>query len=494
MEQAAEMRENVLMIGSMKAPTRRILVPLFVFLLFVDLFLACAVASSAALEKEPSKSVPAPRPNVLLIVMDAVRPDHLSCYGYPKATSPNLDRLAREGTLYETCITAGSWTLPSLASLFTGLYQRDHEVSSRNLRLSGSFFTLAEILKSAGYATVGFSANAWVGDFSGLNQGFDEFTDVWRGLDDARGDDGAEVCNQWIFDWLETSYNDSRPFFMFVLFFEPHFPYRPPPAYREKFLPENADRDLLTRLRNWEHPREVGYILKVPGMEITPNELLLLESQYNGEIAYMDQRIGELLEELERRKILDNTITILTSDHGEHLGEHGLLDHKMSLYEEVIRVPLIIRYPERVPAGQRIRSQVQNLNLLPTILKLCGVTSPAKQLFDPLPLRASPGGEQRFAFVEFGPPDMFLDVMREAFAEFDSSRFSRSLKAVRTLEQKLIWSSDGRHELYDLVSDPGETKNLFEKQPELAGKMLKALDDFNRSKLPPRSKEKGDGF
>ncbi|MGH9339828.1 MAG: sulfatase family protein [Acidobacteriota bacterium] len=444
------------------------------------LLLAGLILSNSAFGQTTDASS---RPNVLLIVMDAVRADHLSPYGYARKTSPTLDRVAAEGVLYESAISAAPWTLPSTASLFTGRYARDHGVSSMKLKLQPSQVTIAELLREAGYQTVGFSGNAFVGEVWGLAQGFDEFFDVWRGLSESRVDDGAEATNEWISDWLETSRDTDRPFFMFAMYFEPHFPYSPPRPYSTRFLPDGADPEQVARLRSWKHPREVGYVLKAPGMEVTEREFEILKSQYDGEISYLDSRIGELLADFKTRGILDNTIVVITSDHGEHFGEHSLMDHKMSLYEEVIRTPLIIRYPPALSAGVRVRQQVQNVSILPTVLSLAGLKCPDNLNSPPLPIRGGQAG-QRYAFSEFERPAMFLDVMKEAFPQADPSPFDRALKAVRTERYKFIWSSDLKHELYDLKRDPREQNNLYRKRREAAQELLNVLEAFRRGEGP----------
>lgn len=434
---------------------------------------------------QPSANSQASRPNVLFIVLDATRYDHLSCYGYKKPTTPNLDQVAAEGALYENCITPASWTLPSLASLFTGLYPRDHGVKSQHSKLKESFETLAEILAAAGYRTLGFSSNAWVGSFAGLDQGFEQFVDVWRHLGTNPADDGAALTNERIRDWLGAD-ETGKPFFLFVHYFEPHFPYRPPPPYDSKFLPKGADSAMLAEVRRWAHPREVGYILKVPGMEISRTQLEILESQYDGEIAYLDRQIGILISEFKRRGLLDNTITVITSDHGEHLGDHALLDHKMSLYDPLIHVPLIIRYPPAVPAGRRIQSPVQTIDILPTLLQLCAIKRGAAGVSVGLPLADDADAGRSHMFAEFAAPNMFLDVMAKTFPEADHSVFDRALKVVQTRQYKLIWASDGRHELYDIVRDRVEAVNLYDSRPKLARELMNLLEAFNRGELPEK--------
>lgn len=424
------------------------------------------------------------RPNILLIILDATRTNHLSCYGYARQTTPNLDLLAREGVLYENCITPGSWTLPSLASLFTGLYPRDHGVCAQNLKLDPSHVSLAELLKPAGYLTVGFSSNAWVGKFSGLDQGFDEFVEVWRALDDLAIDEGAALTNARISQWLDRIQDHCKPFLMFVHYFEPHLPYRPPPPFDRKFLPAGADPQMVEEVRKWAHPREVGYSLRIPGMEVSPAQFEILTSQYDGEIAYLDQRVADLLSEFRDREILDNTVVVVTSDHGEHLGDHGLMDHKMSLYDTLIHVPLIVRYPPAVPSNQRVRSQVQTIDLFSTLLDLCRIEPPGMTASRVLPFRDVADSSRPYTFAEFGKPDLFLKVFSEKFPGIDYSSFDRSLKTVRTDRYKLIWASDGRHELYDIAGDPGETVNLYKSRADVAENLQRLLDAFDKGEIP----------
>lgn len=399
------------------------------------------------------------RPNVLLIVMDTVRADHLSPYGYPKRTAPTLERLASEGVLFEQAISAGSWTLPSHATLFTGLYARDHHTTAANWKLEAGFETLAEVLGAAGYRTAGFSNNPWISDASGLTQGFSTFLDMWRDASRGRdGDDGATRTNELLLDWLDSAGRD-RPFFVFVNFMEPHLPYAPPEAFARRFVPVGTPPDVLAELRGWQHPRELGYVLRVPGYGVTPEQFRILGALYDAEIACLDSRIDDLVRGLEARGLLESTLVIVTSDHGEHLGDHALMDHKMSLYDALIHVPLIVRYPPRIPRGVRIRGLVQTNDVFPTVLGLCGVARRAPRGAFPLPLRDGDTVRDR-ALSEFGPPTEFLRIAAGRFPGVSFARFDRSLAAVRESRYKYIWSSDGRSELYDLANDPGEEHDL----------------------------------
>ena len=334
------------------------------------------------------------------------------------------------------------------------------------------------MLRDAGYETAGFSTNVWVGRVSGLDRGFQEFVEVWRALNEARTDDGAEVLNEWATEWLDLARNPAKPFFLYAHYLEPHFPYNPPPAWRNRFTLQSSDQALARKLSLWKHPREVGYVLGAPGMQISPEEFEVLRELYRAEIAYTDSRLGELLEILKERGLLENTLVIFTADHGEHLGEHELIDHKMSVYDELIRIPLILRYPKRLGRGRRVEDLVQNVDLFPSILTLAGLAEGSGR--DPLgltaPVKAS--SKRSYAFVEFARPGLFLNIMKEAFPGVDNSRFDRELNAVRTLRYKLISGSDGSAELYDLAQDPKESVNLARQNPDMLRRLQWVLESF----------------
>lgn len=466
---------------------------LFPRTLAVSLFVALSLVSagSAGGEESPGVSSPpsgpagAQRPNVLLIVIDTLRADHLTSYGYDRRTTPHIDRLAEEGVLYEECISSSSWTLPAHASLFTGLFARDHRTTSENWTLDESFETLAELLKEAGYHTGGFSNNVWTNDVSGLKRGFDTFLEMWReqperekgiSFDDPTVDMGAARTNEEIFAWLDGLSDKSRPFFVFINYFEPHLPYRPTQPHDDDFLTEKIDQGTIRRLRSFYSPREYGYILGVPWMEVSAREIEILTALYDGEIAYVDSMIGQLVKGLETRELLDNTLLVITSDHGEHLGEHHMLEHKLSVYDPLLRVPLILRNPGRIPAGVRITTQVQAHDVFGTILDTTGVR---KDFLPRLPLEDR---AHEYTFAELAYPRIFLDVIAKEIPGWDASAFARSLKVVRGQRYKLIWGSDDRLELYDLAADPGEMQNLAGSQPAVLEKMQKVLEAFNAGK------------
>ncbi len=442
-------------------------------------------AAPAAHPSPPSHPAGARRPNVFLIVIDTLRADHLSAYGYDKKTSPHIDALAAQGTLYEEAISAAPWTLPSHASLFTGLYVRDHHTSSAHLVLDPSYDTLAERLARAGYHTGGFSNNVWTNPDSGLEQGFQTFEELWRlqksrteGIsdDDPATDMGAAKTDQDVLSWID-GLKDDKPFFVFINFFEPHLPYRPTKPFDDDFLPPGTPPALVQRMRSFYSPREYGYILNVPWMKVSAGELEVLRGLYDGEIAYVDSKIGELVDGLRARGLADDTVLVITSDHGEHLGENHMLGHKLSVYEPLLHVPLVVWGPGHIPAGQRIAGQVQSFDLFGTILDLAGVDrGKASKL---------PGAEaapETYTFSELAYPQIFLDVIHKQISGWDTSRFARALTTVRGSRYKLISGSDGSEELYDLQADPHETKNLAGSEPKELGRLERVLEEFRQGK------------
>ena len=427
------------------------------------------------------------RPNVILIVIDTLRADHLSAYGYERKTSPNIDRLAAQGVLYEQSISASSWTLPAHASLFTGLYPRDHQTTSESWELDDSYDTLAELLRGSGYHTGGFSNNVWTDSHSNLTQGFDTFLQLWRdqktrkdgiSADDPATDMQARRTNDEIFAWLDGLADKKRPFFVFINYFEPHLPYRPTQPFDDDFLPEGVDEGTVLRLRSFYSPREYGYILGVPWMKVKDREIEILASLYDGEIAYVDSIVGELVAGLRSRGLLDDTLLVITSDHGEHLGENRMLSHKLSVYEPLLHVPLILWNPERIPSGKRIETQVQAHDVFGTILRITGVRE------DFAPALPFENRTRDYTFAELAYPRIFLDVIKKKIPGWDSSAFARGLEVVRGQRYKLISGSDGSLELYDLLDDPLESRNLAESEPEVLQEMQRALESFRKGGVP----------
>jgi arylsulfatase A-like enzyme len=445
----------------------------------------------------------AARPNVLLVVMDTVRADHVSAYGYPRPTTPNLDRLAREGAVFERASTAMPWA-PAHISLLTGLYMSQHGTNAEQRVLDPRAVPLAEMLQAEGYETLAVSNNGWFGRWANLQRGFDRFIEIWRGDrlffhltlgQIARGlagptltdenDANGPLTNRLIRRWLDHEYDPARPFFIFINYFEPQFFYEPSEPYRSRFL-DPARRELAR-----------GHGLRTlnrnpPPVRLDAPTRAVLSDLYDGEVAYLDAIIGELIADLRERGVLDRTLVVVTSDHGENLGDHELLEHRTNLYETVLHVPLLVRYPATFAAGTRVSAPVSLVDVVPTVLALTR-TPVAPGLEAMLPGRAltgPAGAEDRPIVAE---DSASRELMQRYAKPFDERYFTRSLKSLRQGTWKFIWSSDGRHELFDLADDPGETTNLMEREPERGQAMEAQLHAFLGAlrPLPPSGAQRG---
>ncbi len=438
----------------------------------------------------PAASAAAKLPNVLLVVMDTTRADRVSCYGYPRPTTPNLDQVAQEGVLFEDASAAAPWTLPSHASLFTGLYVSQHGTDRSHPRLDDELVTLPEVLREHGYQTVGFSNNPWVSRPTHFDQGFDLFEDrtvggrastqlaVVRVMDrllelrpDSR-DAHAAMTNRHIAGWFHAISDRPRPFFMFVNYWEPLFVSDPPEPYRHRFVSPEADR--LAKSTNLYKMRRLA-----PPVHFDPAAQQMLSELYDGEVAYLDMRVGELLGQLRRRGLLDHTLVILTSDHGECQGEHGIFQHQFSLHQALLHVPLIMRYPARLTPGQRVQRPVELVDILPTILDVVGIKDASLPTASRGRSMFAQNEEPQVAFAEWSEASSLLPQYAKFQTITDAGYFTRSMKSFHRDRYKVIWSSDGHHELYDLQDDPQEQRNLAGERPELTTSMLAELTAYS---------------
>jgi len=419
-------------------------------------------------------AAPAGAPNVLLIMVDTLRADHVSCYGGAAVRTPHIDALAAEGIRYANAFSQASWTRPSVATILTGLYPSSHGAIHKADRLPDRVDTLAEMLQRGGYRTIGFANNANVSAAFNFQQGFDEYhylaPDFFfaadepaaqlalysglrlvrerflaRRLDVRHYYQPAEDVTAAVRRWLDARPVEREPLFLFVHYMDPHDPY-------------------------FAHPFGGEAVARVANPNPAPELAEKLHRLYAGEVAYLDQHLGVLFDDLRRRGLWEKTLVVLTADHGEEFQEHGGWWHGKTLYDEQVHVPLLVKPPGR-HGGRSMDELATSLDIAPTIL-----AAAALPLSPILPGHVLP--------LDGGAPP----ARRSVFAEEDLE--GNVLQAVRTLEWKLISANADNprglaaEELYALMRDPAERTNVLRTAPAEA-EMMRA--ELGRSVLEARA-------
>ena len=438
------------------------------------------------------------RPNILWVIWDTVRADRLSPYNPALRTTPRLEAWAKGARVFEDTVSPASTTESSHASMFTGQLPSQHGTDASNRWLADEWDTVAERLRRAGYRTFLWSANPHVSAGENFDQGFDRVAHPWDPMyrDQAlkivtrkvSGDRSSELSDRlqrarvgpWAIkaagelaaisleNWLDTGDRD-RPWFAVLNYMEAHRPLIPPRAYRERVMsPEQVEGSYRID-RSWLPLWKYNTGLH----DYSEEELAVIRGTYDASLAELDDLFAELLASLESQGRLENTIVILTSDHGEHLGEHHLLDHQYSLYRPLTHVPLIIAAPGRWAPGRDTRP-VTTLDLYPTVLEWAGAQEPGGGSSRARSLLRE--GSDRARISEYSAPNLEpLAAVARSEPGFDPAPWSRSLRSLRVGSEKLIWASDGRHEFYDLDRDPGEESDLSARDPERFAQRLRDL-------------------
>jgi arylsulfatase A-like enzyme len=428
-------------------------------------------------------------PNIVVIILDTVRAASMSLYGHERPTTPELERLVRDGAVFDRAVVPSSWSNPSHASMFTGQYA--HNVSADwGTDLDDTHPTLAEVLAGYGYVTGGFSANTrYITRQSGIARGFVRFEDHVVSLGAVVGSTwlGARLTQRDLFpgrhlgfregpqrkhapdvlmpmlEWIDGV--DGRPFYAMANLMDAHEPYVPREPFASRF--RVARRSVLDRV--WGRIRRlVGAEVAVPPGTPTTWEEHALRS-YEATIAYLDHEMGRLIEELDRRGLRENTLVIITSDHGEEFGErHGIRGHGKSLYWPVVHVPLVLRLPGRVPAGVRVSEPVTLRGLPVTIADLAGIDD------HPLPGRS-------FARAWDGSGVVGDTVLIELTSAQDAPRNAPigrgDMKAVVLDSLQYIRNGDGSEEVYNIVSDPTAQSNLIDQVDPVILSRFRAIID-----------------
>lgn len=322
------------------------------------------------------------RPNVLLVVVDTLRKDHLHLYGHPQPVSPAIDALAAQGWAFENHFTHATQTVPATLSLLLSRTPADHGFSPPDPKIFATerplypldFVFLSEVLSDAGYTTAGFTANPYLTRDNAFDQGHRTFASL-----PGPGEAINAAAIQWLGEWGKQR---AEPFYLYLHYMDVHQPYLPPARYRDRFVSARGGVML-------EGSRPIALA--------DPRDLAYSASVYAATVAHVDDLVGEILRELDALGVRDQTIVVLTADHGEEFGEHGGIGHGRTLYSELVRVPMIIAYPPKLEAGRRIAHLSQHVDVAPTILDLAGVRVPddfrGRTVFEPA---------QR-VFLEIGP-------------------------------------------------------------------------------------------
>jgi arylsulfatase A-like enzyme len=406
--------------------------------------------------------------NVLLVVLEGARPDHLSGPRGERDTTPFLAQIAREGVRFTQAFTCAPSSAAAHASLLTGLFPSLHGVTEESSVLGPQLRLLPELLKAAGYRTAAFCPDPALGPEAGFGRGFDRFytqrvggritgraADYARRASDrvlGRGDAGARRTTQALLDWVT---GGREPFFALVHYREPRRPMRPPAPYDRAFMPAAVTAG---------HARNANRCADGPARPVALEEAAALAALHDGALRYADLRLKQIAEGLASDGRWERTLFILTAGYGEDLGDAGTVDGPATLRDTTLRVPLILRCPGRIPAGFVVEEFAQPVDVLPTVASLtgCALEAPVQGRALLSAAGASPG------------PSV---VVAEAFRIAPSAAAVRR-KVIRTRRAKLIWQSDEANALYDLAHDPGEQHNLSSAQPERADRLRRDLFDW----------------
>lgn len=401
--------------------------------------------------------------NVALIVLDTTRADAVEGYGADNVYTPTLERLASEGVRFENARSTSAWTLPSHGSIFTSLYPSRHGAHAEGAGLASEHTTLSEMLGRT-HDAAGFSENPHIVEARGFARGFAHFEETWR---EQETEEIPPPTEARIARWLETR-DTSKPFFLFVNLMTPHLPYVPPPAQQQRLVPD-LDPKIL---QNFRSVQEGHARMQIMGkLAFKRLDFSILRALYRADVSYADERLGTILGLLGGSDVLDRTLVIVVSDHGENIGHHGLMEHQFCLYESLLRVPMIMRLPGTFEAGSVRYDPVQLVDVMPTILDVLQWPRDRWPALEGRSLAADPLERNRPVYAETMRPEQQQPLYHAIDPDFDFTPFLRRLKSVQVGDLKLIASERGGRELYNLASDPEEQKNLVHRLPEDAARL-----------------------
>ena len=431
--------------------------------------------------------------NILLIVVDSLRSDHLGVNGYKRDTSPNIDKLARQGIFFPNTICTSPRSCPSIPSMLTGLYPHSHglRLEGKSLskyssvrvidRLNPNVVTLQEILQSHGYRTIGNDIEM---NDTGIERGFDKFNLLqWRIINKIKRTAIKSVNWNYKVNPAETLTNfavktikklKNEKFFLYLHYIGLHWPYTPPEPFDEMFDPDYEGGHTFNEVNGKISRGDLIFNNSLPKEEIEH-----AIAHYDGSIRFVDSQIGRLLEFLDDLNLTEKTLIVLSSDHGECFGEHGTyFNHGENLYDESLKVPLIIKHPKLL--DKKIDMQVQSTDIMPTVLDVLGI--PLIENVEGaslMPLVNGEGKNREYAFAESGIS--FFKQNKRAYFK----RIKGKWRMARTNEWKLIYIPHPEkdiYELYNLKNDPKETINLIEKETKIADRLKEELFKWMKDK------------
>jgi len=430
------------------------------------------MASACGAQEEP------PPKNLIIISVDTLRADHMSLYGYPRNTTPNIAAFARRGVVFDRAIAPWPKTAPSMTSMFSGRYPHATGVmfASRGLYVDDQQLMLAEIAKQHGLATAAVVSNAVLSSSTNFNKGFDRYVETYE-TDSPYGNQNRNRATSVTFHarFLLRRLVTEGPFFLWVHYVDPHTRYNPPAEYSESFLNDEHYDSTVLRLNEDDQNFNGGVAGKYWRQNGGQDEWGWYKSRYDGEIAYTDDMIGELLTEMENLGVLDDSVVMLTADHGESLGEHHyFFEHGWFPYHACGWIPWMVYWPDNPAAGRRVEYPTSLLNLVPTVIDMMGWSVPV-DVFHGGSVLPVMRGEQEYVTPY---------VIEEAGE--GGLRRDRFLRSIQDDQWKLVHVPSQRYqdimqgveyELYDVLADPDETVNVADAHPDVVERLRWALED-----------------
>lgn len=497
----------------MRTAWTRTMTPLAGFLCGAAAVYFCApLGPPHDLEAPAAEAAPAPPPtHVLFLMWDTARADRMSLYGHERTTTPYLDRLAAESVVFDAAYAPSFWTVPSHASLFTGTPVSHHRTNAHQTWLPNAAVTMAEHLKAHNYETWMFTANPNLSKRTNLVQGFDtvhsprqdrwaaqamalteaklieadastERSPAWRGKPNRASKDVGPLMGETLLAWLDQRDPD-RPFFAFINYMEVHGPRLATMESREAILEEDLIQLGLETSASFRDISDANHNRR--SYTLAEREAML--GVYDATMRDLDRVTGVLLDELQARGVLDQTLVIVTSDHGDAFGEHGLYGHNYSLYDELVHVPLLLRLPGGADS-RRVPHPVSNRAVFTTVTDLIGL--PAPPISQPLPSLLQDTTDP-VAYAELTAAHGSKRGLPLTRADGSVIELRRRYLAQVTPEWKFIRSSDGQHELYDRVADPEEQHNLASSQPEVTARLLARAEAWRAANTRKQSRRLG---